>query len=95
LLCGGITVFTPMIMANLSPTGSVGVIGIGGLGHLAVKFASSWGCKVTAFTSSEEKKKEAISLGAYGAIDSRDAREVEAVNGQFDLLISTVNVNLD
>lgn len=95
LLCGGITVFNPMIQTDLSPTASVGVIGIGGLGHLAVKFASSWGCRVTAFTSSEEKKKEALSFGAHETINSRDPVFIEAAAGKFDLLICTVNVNLD
>lgn len=95
LLCGGITVFNPMVQMNLSPTSSVGVIGIGGLGHMAVKFANSWGCKVTAFTSSEEKEKEALTFGAHETINLRDPKAIKAVEARFDLLICTVNVNLD
>lgn len=95
LLCGGITVFNPLVQYDISPTSRVGVIGIGGLGHMAIKFANAWGCHVTAFTSSESKKQEAIEMGAHTTINSRDAGELEAAAGQFDLLISTVNVKLD
>jgi uncharacterized zinc-type alcohol dehydrogenase-like protein len=95
LLCGGITVFNPLVQLGLSPTASVGVIGIGGLGHLALKFARAWGCHVTAFTSSESKQTEAIGLGAHEVINSRDPEALKAANGQFDLILSTVNVPLD
>ncbi|MEM7010844.1 MAG: NAD(P)-dependent alcohol dehydrogenase [Verrucomicrobiota bacterium] len=95
LLCGGMAVFGPLVQHELSPTGSVGVIGIGGLGHLALKFANAWGCEVTAFTSSDAKAAEAKSLGAHHAINSRDPEAVSAAAGQFDLILSTVNVNLD
>ncbi len=95
LLCGGITVFNPLVQYDISPTSRVGVIGIGGLGHMAIKFANAWGCHVTAFTSSESKKQEAIEMGAHTTINSRDAGELESAAGQFDLLISTVNVKLD
>ena len=71
------------------------VIGIGGLGHLAVKFLSAWGCEVTAFTSSEEKKIEALSFGAHHTLDSRDSEAIEQSANSFDYLISTVNVKLD
>jgi len=60
LLCGGITVFNPFVLHSVSPTARVGVVGIGGLGHLALKFANAWGCEVTAFTSSESKYDEAM-----------------------------------
>jgi len=95
LLCGGITVFNPFVQYDISPTASVGVIGIGGLGHLAIKFANAWGCSVTAFTSSDSKKKEAIEMGAHETINSRDGDALAAAAGRFDLLISTVNVKLD
>ena len=80
---------------GISPTASVGVIGIGGLGHLALQFARAWGCHVTAFTSSEAKQEEARKLGAHDTINSRDADALQAAAGRFDLLISTVNVPLD
>ncbi|MBC8283324.1 MAG: NAD(P)-dependent alcohol dehydrogenase [Nitrospinae bacterium] len=95
LLCGGITMFNSLVQLNISPTASVGVIGIGGLGHLALKFARAWGCHVTAFTSSSTKEKEALELGASETINSRDAEAVKSVAGKFDLLLSTVNVKLD
>ena len=60
LFCGGITVFHPMIAFGVKPTDRVAVIGIGGLGHLALQFLAKWGCEVTAFTSSESKRQEAL-----------------------------------
>jgi uncharacterized zinc-type alcohol dehydrogenase-like protein len=95
LFCGGITVFNPLVQFNIKPTDKVAVIGIGGLGHMALQFLSAWGCEVTAFTSSESKKAEALKLGAHNAINSLDPAEIEAATGQFDLIISTVNVKLD
>jgi uncharacterized zinc-type alcohol dehydrogenase-like protein len=94
LLCGGITVFAPLVM-YAKPTDRVGVIGLGGLGHLAVKFASAYGCDVTAFTSSHNKFEEALQFGAHHVIPSTDAAGIRALTGYFDLLISTVNGNLD
>ncbi|NNK93699.1 MAG: NAD(P)-dependent alcohol dehydrogenase [Desulfobacterales bacterium] len=95
LFCGGITVFNPLIQFNVKPTDSVAVIGIGGLGHMALQFFNAWGCKVTAFTSSDAKTTEALELGAHRAINSRDPEALEAAAGQFDLVLSTVNVKLD
>lgn len=95
LFCGGITVFNPLIQFGIKPTDKVGVIGIGGLGHMALQFLSAWGCEVTAFTSSEEKKKEVIQLGAHKAINSREPSEIEVAAGQLDFILSTVNVKLD
>lgn len=95
LLCGGITVFNPLIQFGLQPTSRVGVIGIGGLGHLALKFARAWGCEVTAFTSSESKTQQALEMGAHDTINSRDPDAIAAAAGRFDLLLSTVNVQLD
>lgn len=94
LLCGGIAMFNPMVQAGLSPTDSVGVIGIGGLGHMGLKFASAWGCHVTAFTS-DSKRQEAINMGAHDTINSRDREAIKAAAGRFDLVLSTVNVSLD
>ena len=94
LLCGGITVFNPFVQLDLSPTSSVGVIGIGGLGHLALKFANAWGCEVTAFTS-ESKEEEALEMGAHHTINSRDMDAIKNTDLRFDLVISTINVPLD
>ncbi len=95
LMCGGITVFTPLAQFDISPTDRVGVIGIGGLGHLAVKFARAWGCEVTAFTSTEAKLQGALELGAHHVLDARDPEAIAGAADSFDLLVSTVNVPLD
>ncbi len=95
LFCGGITVFNPLVQYDVKPTDKVGVIGIGGLGHIALQFLNAWGCEVTAFTSSETKKEEALKLGAHQAINSRNPEDIEAMAGQLDLILSTVNVKLD
>jgi uncharacterized zinc-type alcohol dehydrogenase-like protein len=94
LLCGGITVFAPLMM-YAKPTDRVGIIGIGGLGHMAVKFAHAYGCDVTAFTSSESKFDEAKGFGAQHVVSSRDSGAIKKLAGSFDLLISTVDVKLD
>jgi uncharacterized zinc-type alcohol dehydrogenase-like protein len=57
LFCGGITVFNPIVQCGVQPTDRVGVVGVGGLGHLAVQFLAKWGCEVIAFTSSQDKKR--------------------------------------
>lgn len=95
LFCGGITVFNPLIQFDIKPTHKIAVVGIGGLGHIALQFLKAWGCEVTAFTSSESKKAEALKMGAHRTINSCDAAELEAAAGQFDLVLSTVNVKLD
>ncbi len=95
LFCGGITVFNPLIQMGVKPTDKVGVIGIGGLGHIALMFLNAWGCEVTAFTSSDSKKDEALKMGAHRTINSRSSEELEKAAGQFDFIISTVNVKLD
>ncbi len=95
LFCGGITVFNPLVQFGIRPTHRVAVIGIGGLGHMALQFLNAWGCQVTAFTSTEAKQTEALELGAHQTINSRDPDAIQAAAGQFDLIISTVNVKLD
>jgi len=95
LLCAGITVFNPLVQFDVKSTDKVAVIGIGGLGHIAVQFLNAWGCEVTAFTSSESKRQEAVELGAHNTLNSRDSAEIEAAASSFDFIISTVNVKLD
>jgi uncharacterized zinc-type alcohol dehydrogenase-like protein len=77
------------------PTSRVGIVGIGGLGHMGVKFAAAYGCDVTAFTSSESKFDEARGFGANRVVSSRDSAAIKKLAGAFDLLIVTVNVALD
>ena len=95
LFCGGITVFNPMVQFDIKPTDKVAVIGIGGLGHIALQFLNAWGCEVTAFTSSESKTEEAKSLGAHHTLTSRSEADIEKAAGSFDYILSTVNVKLD
>ena len=95
LFCGGVTVFNPIIQCGVLPTERVGVIGIGGLGHLALQFLNKWGCEVTAFTSSDGKRAQALSLGAHHVVNSRRPGELEQLAGRFDFILSTVNVELD
>jgi len=94
LLCGGITVFNPLAMFA-TPASRVGVVGIGGLGHMAVKFAAAYGCEVTAFTSSPGKFDEAREFGAHRVVATRDSDAVRQLAGSIDLLLVTVNVPLD
>lgn len=94
LFCGGITVFGPIEAFGVKPTDRVGVVGIGGLGHLALRFLRAWGCEVTAFTSSESKRAEALSLGAHRAIASTDESALRKVAGTFDFILVTANVTL-
>lgn len=95
LFCAGISVFNPLVQFNIHPTNKVAVIGIGGLGHLALQYFKAWGCEVTAFTTSESKKEEALKLGAHHAIVSRDSSQLENCDFKFDFILSTVNVKLD
>ncbi|MFN5746433.1 MAG: NAD(P)-dependent alcohol dehydrogenase [Methylococcaceae bacterium] len=94
LLCGGITVFSPLLLYGIQPTQRVGVVGIGGLGHMALKFLKAWGCEVTAFTSSDHKREEALQFGAHRVVSSRDAGAMKAIARSLDLIIVTVNVPL-
>jgi uncharacterized zinc-type alcohol dehydrogenase-like protein len=95
LFCGGITVFSPLLEFDITPTSRVGVVGIGGLGHMALRFLKAWGCEVTAFTSSASKHDEARALGAHRVVSSRDSKEIAAIAGSLDLVIVTANVTLD
>lgn len=95
LFCGGVTVFTPMLVADVLPTHRVGVIGIGGLGHMALQFLNKWGCEVTAFTSSAGKAEEAKKLGAHRTIDTHSADGLKNAKGSLDFILSTVTAALD
>lgn len=95
LLCGGITVFGPLLQLNVTPTSRVGVFGIGGLGHMALMFLNAWGCQVTAFSSTPAKADEAKAFGAHRVASSRDSDEMRALAGQFDFIFITANAPLD
>lgn len=95
LFCGGITVFNPIILSGVKPTDRVGVIGIGGLGHLALKFLHHWGCEVIAFSSNPDKKKQILEMGADRVINSRNPEELESIAGSLNFILNTTNVSLD
>ena len=95
LFCGGITVFNPIVQCGVRPTDRVGVVGVGGLGHLAVQFLNKWGCEVFAFTSSEDKKDELRKLGAHHVVNSRDPAQLKPLARSLDFIMVTVNVPLD
>jgi alcohol/geraniol dehydrogenase (NADP+) len=95
LFCGGITVFNPLVQFDVRPTQKVGVVGIGGLGHLAVQFANKWGCEVFAFSSSAGKEAEVKKLGAHHVVNSKDDAAMKKLAGQLDFILVTVNVSLN
>ncbi|HSI75888.1 MAG TPA: NAD(P)-dependent alcohol dehydrogenase [Lunatimonas sp.] len=95
LLCGGITVFNPIIIAGVKATDKVGVVGIGGLGHMALKFLNKWGCEVIAFTSNPDKKKSILEMGATRVVDSTNPEELAKIAGSLSFILNTTNVTLD
>jgi uncharacterized zinc-type alcohol dehydrogenase-like protein len=95
LLCGGVTVFAPFLIYGISPAARVGVIGIGGLGHMALQFANKWGCEVHAFTTSENKEAEARKLGAHFVHNTKRDGVLKPLAGSLDLILSTINAPLD
>jgi uncharacterized zinc-type alcohol dehydrogenase-like protein len=95
LLCGGITVFSPLLIHDVPPTARVGIIGIGGLGHMALQFANKWGCEVHAFTTSDSKEAEARKLGAHYVHNTRQEGVLKKLSRSLDLIISTINAPSD
>ncbi|KIH82878.1 NADPH-dependent aldehyde reductase Ahr [Pseudomonas batumici] len=95
LFCAGSTVFNPLVEFGVKPTDRVGVVGIGGLGHLALRFLNAWGCEVTAFTSSLSKADEARKLGAHKVVASTDSHALKSIAGTLDFLLVTANADLD
>ncbi len=90
LLCAGITTWSPLRHWNVGKDSTVAVVGLGGLGHMAIKLAKALGAKVTLFSRSPEKEKDAKALGADEVIISTDADQMKSVTGKFDLIIDTV-----
>ena len=90
LLCAGITTWSPLRHWNVGPGKKVGVVGIGGLGHMGIKLARALGAEVVAFTTSPAKKADALALGAHDVVVSRDKGEMKAHRGTFDFILNTV-----
>ena len=95
LLCAGVTVFTPLSRYNVNYKSRVGVIGIGGLGHIAIKFAAAMGAQVTAISSSADKEEEAKSYGAQSFLVSSDTEQFKKFHQTFDIILCTVSAALD
>ena len=97
LLCAGITTWSPLRHWNVGPGKKVGIVGIGGLGHMGVKLAHAMGAHTVAFTTSESKREDALKLGADEVVVSRNAEEMRAHAGSFDFILDTVAAshNLD
>ena len=95
LLCGGVTVFSPLLRWGAGVGRTVGVIGVGGLGHLAVRFAAALGCEVVAFSSSPDKDAAIRAMGAHDVVRSTDPRELRLQAGRLDLLVATAPAQLD
>src|SRR4051794_3570209 len=95
LLCGGTTVFAPLQIHSVPSTARVGVIGIGGLGHMALQFANKWGCEVHAFTTSDSKEAEARKLGAHYVHNTKQDGALKKLSRSLDLIISTINAPSD
>lgn len=94
LFCGGVTVFSPLCDFVTRKEARVAIVGLGGLGHLAVKFAHALGHEVAVFSSSPSKKEEALKLGAHRFLSSASKEEIESVGPHFDLVLVTANVDL-
>ena len=90
LLCAGITVFHPLMAFDVKPTDRVGVVGIGGLGHLALQFLNKWGCRVTAFSTSLSKADEMKKLGAHEVLDTHSQESMKKIAGSLNFILSTV-----
>ncbi|QEY24069.1 NAD(P)-dependent alcohol dehydrogenase [Neisseria animalis] len=90
LLCAGITTYSPLRHWNVKPGSKVAVIGLGGLGHMAIKLAKAMGAEVSLFTRSKGKEQDAYALGASRVIYSTDEAAMQAAANQFDLIIDTV-----
>src|SRR5512144_1241751 len=95
LLCAGITTYSPLRHWGVSEGNKVGVVGLGGLGHMAVKFAHALGAHVVVFTTSPHKKDDALRLGADEVVVSRHADEMKKQTGSFDFILDAVSADHD
>ncbi len=94
LMCAGTTVFTPMLHFGVTPWMRTAVVGIGGLGHLAVQFLAAFGCEVTAISTTHDKDDQARALGATRFIATRGTEELKKAASSFDFILSTVSADV-
>jgi uncharacterized zinc-type alcohol dehydrogenase-like protein len=95
LLCAGITTYSPIHRSGVTKGKKVGVVGLGGLGHMGVKFARAFGAYVVVFTTSPNKKEDALLLGAHEVVVSRNANEMQKHAGSFDFILDTIAAEHD
>jgi uncharacterized zinc-type alcohol dehydrogenase-like protein len=95
LLCAGITVYSPLRNYGINPSSRVGIVGIGGLGHIAIQFAKVFGAEVTAFSTSASKEEEARALGAHNFVHTRESKAMKDAAGSQDFILSTINADQD
>ena len=95
LLCAGITTYSPLKRWKAGPGKKVGIVGLGGLGHMGVKIAVAMGADVTVFTTSQSKVEDAKKLGAHNVILSKDSKQMEAAANSFDFILDTVSADHD
>lgn len=95
LLCAGITTYSPLRHWNIGPRHKVAVVGLGGLGHMGVKFATAFGAKVTVISTSANKEADARKLGAHAFLISKDEEAMKASKCKFDFILDTVSATHD
>ena len=95
LLCAGITTWSPLKHWGIGEGKKVGVVGLGGLGHMGVKFARALGAHVVVFTTTESKREDALRLGAHEVVNSRQHEEMMKHAGSFDFILDTVSADHD
>jgi uncharacterized zinc-type alcohol dehydrogenase-like protein len=95
LLCAGITTYSPLRHFNVREGQRVGVVGLGGLGHMGVKLAAAMGAEVTVFSTSKEKEQDALKLGAHGFVVTRDPQNLAPLASRFDFILDTVSAPHD
>jgi len=95
LLCAGITTYSPMKTWNIGPGSKVAVAGLGGLGHMGVKFAVAMGAQVTVLSRSEGKREEAMAMGAHDMLITTDKAATRGARGRFDMILNTIPVKHD
>jgi uncharacterized zinc-type alcohol dehydrogenase-like protein len=95
LLCAGITTYSPLNHFKVGPGQKVGIVGLGGLGHMGVKLAAAMGAEVTVFSTSEGKKADALRFGARDFVVTKDPKSMEPLAGRFDFILDTVSASHD
>ncbi len=95
LLCAGITTYSPLRKWKVGKGHKIGIIGLGGLGHMAIKFAASFGAEVTVLSTSPGKKEDALKLGAHNFVITKDEEQVKSVANTFDFILDTLSASHD